>query len=115
MDFSISLGFIMLFGCLLAFAVFSVAMGRVPWDNTYPRERFRWPVWKWFPMVVITALVLALGSNLWFTERATRAGFAHASASRHDRNADIQPVRGDEAPALPGTKAAATPQKNRPE
>lgn len=109
MDFSISLGFIMLFGCLLAFAVLTVAMGRVPWDNTYPRERFRWPVWKWFPMVVITALVLALSSNLWFTARATHASLAVRAASTHGRNADIQPVRGDE------TKAVATPQRNRPE
>lgn len=114
MDFSISLGFIMLFGCLLAFAVLSVAMGRVPWDDTYPRERFRWPVWKWFPMVVITALVLALSSNLWFTERATHAGLAQRTTS-NDRNADIKPVRGDEAPAAPVMKANATPQNNRPE
>src|SRR4051794_6161378 len=94
MDVSLTLGLVMILASVLVFVLLHSVLRRVPWENTFPRERFRWPVFNWFPLVLITAIVVALGSNLWFTYRAEHPGPLNHAYSTHDTRDDVQPVRG---------------------
>ena len=94
MSLSFAMGLVMIAASVIAFAILHSVMRRIPWELTSPRERFRWPVFSWFPLVLISALVLSQGTNLWFTWRAE-----HRTVSASDTRRDIQPVRGTEPAA----------------
>lgn len=74
---------------VVVFALLHVALRRVPYDDTAPRESWKWPVWSWFPLVLGLGILVGLASNLYWNLRTPE--------TMHD----IQPVKGEEAVPSP--------------
>ena len=80
---------------LIAFLVLHQLVRRVPWTDASPVERFRWPVWSWYPILIITGLLIGLGANILYMQRPDVPNHL----PRTDRGAELQMQRGQETPA----------------
>ena len=79
---------------LVAFLLLHQLLHRVPWRDASPAERFRWPVWSWYPLLVLFGLLIGLGANILYMQRPSTAN----ALPRHDRAGDLQMQRGEETP-----------------
>lgn len=107
MSSSIPLAIVLIVALLASFFFVHALLRNVPYTETSPRETHRWPVWNWYPLVVISALVLTLSANVFFTRRAERlspsGGPDIVEMKRNlpdDYSFDRQLVAGKEAPKI---------------
>lgn len=59
----------MMAGVLVVFAIFHFLLRKLPFEQAYPREQYRWPVWNWYALVVVIGLLLGLTANLYWNAR----------------------------------------------
>ena len=100
LTYSSRLAIAMMAVLLVVFALVQRLVRRVPWTDASPPERFRWPVWSWYPLLIITGLLIGLGANILYMQRPSTAN----RLPRHDRAEELQMQRGGEE-----TPPAATP------
>ena len=63
------LTFVMMAGAVIAFVSIHLALRRFPYEQAVPRERFRWPVWNWYALVVGIGILFGLSANLYWNAR----------------------------------------------
>ena len=68
------LTFLMMAAVLAAFLLLHGLFRRLPFTEAVPRERFRWPVWNWYALVVGIGILFGLGANLYWNDRYPRSG-----------------------------------------
>lgn len=103
---------LMLVGVVAAFAIVHSLTRKIPFTDTVPRERFRWPVWNWYPLVVIGALVTTLGFAIYYEARDGDRRSADDLVDANDSEAeatDFELVAGkDKKPGTTSTSGAMT-------
>ena len=67
-----TLSFVMMAGIVVAFVVWHSITRRLPFTEAVPRERYRWPVWNWYAIVVISGFGVAFAANFYWNERIPR-------------------------------------------
>lgn len=106
MNSALLLAIVMLVGVVLAFAIIHSIIRRVPYEDAVPRERFRWPVWNWYPMVVIGALVVTMSFAIYHASNEgggrTADDLSVADEYAESETTDFELVAGKD------TKSAAT-------
>lgn len=78
----------------VVFLALHLLLRNVPWQDAAPRERWRWPVWSWYPLALGFGLLVGLAGNLYWIQRTPDHGNV---AEEPSQESDIQPVRGDDA------------------
>lgn len=106
MSSSIPLAIVLIVALLAAFFFIHSLLRKVPYTDTVPREQYKWPVWNWYPLVVISALVLALAANVFWTRSAENDSptggpdLAQMAEDQPDMVVDRVMVAGKEAPKV---------------
>ena len=114
MNSALILAVVMLVGVLVAFAVIHSLTRRIPFEQTVPRERFRWPVWNWYPMVVIAGLAVTLSFAIYYAATRTSSSDTLSAADEYDaERSDFELVAGRESglkatPKTTGTAGSMT-------
>src|SRR5688500_8933864 len=67
-----TLSFVMMAGIFGAFVVWHSITRKLPFTEAVPRERYRWPVWSWYALVVIFGFGVAFAANFYWNERIPR-------------------------------------------
>lgn len=127
---SVVLAVVLIVALLAAFAFLNTILLKVPYRDAIPRERFRWPVWKWYPIVAISLLVVTmLGSIVYNRSRRDRSVIPTTmtiqnQAGREGDATDRVMIAGKEAPKVAvlntsgsmttGTSGKATKTKPKP-
>ena len=78
---------------VVAFLVLHVALRRVPYETTAPREGWQWPVWSWFPLVLAFGILFGLAGNLYWNARTPETVPVLAEDDGWEP-VDIHPVKG---------------------
>ena len=90
---------------LMAFIVLHQTLHRLPWTDAAPRERFRWPVWSWYPLLILFGLLLGLGANILYMQRPSIPDHLPTT----DRASELELQRGHEKPPAPAPSATPAP------
>lgn len=121
MSTSVLLALILLVAVITAFIVLHSVLREVPRERTMPRERYRWPVWNWYPLLIVGGLVLALAAALVMERQQAVIGeveepFPVEAYERDDEPGlepgEARPVRGTD-PLTTGTAGDATRDESR--
>ena len=90
---SVVLAIVLIVALLAAFVFLHTLLVKVPYTDTAPRERFRWPVWKWYPLAVISLLVIAMmGNVIYVRSRRDRSVLSRDTAIRYQAGHESTPA-----------------------
>ena len=111
MPLETTLTFLMMAGVVVAFLVLHTAFRRLPYTQAVPRERFVWPVWNWYALVVAFGLLTGLSANLYWNARIPRDVHANDMTRAYPRDAGAFAAEPDpsEIRRVSGTERTETP------
>lgn len=67
-----TMSFVLMAGILAAFFVWHSITRKLPFTEAVPRERYRWPVWNWYALVVISGFGVAFAANFYWNQQIPR-------------------------------------------